>query len=155
MAGYVYLIGTPVFGWYKIGKSKTPTVRISNLGILLPFKVHIIGVWRAENHSLMEKTLHEIHQSCRINGEWFEFTRKEIHDVFASIPIGSCIYPTDHSHHPLDQFSNIIEDTRNSCRVIGVRTQKLRGNFTPEEREAKRIVAIEQQREKKAAKLLV
>ena len=31
--GYVYLIGTPVFGWYKIGKSKTPVVRVQNLGI--------------------------------------------------------------------------------------------------------------------------
>jgi hypothetical protein len=27
MAGYVYLIGTPIFGWYKIGKSITPEVR--------------------------------------------------------------------------------------------------------------------------------
>ena len=41
MAGYVYLIGTPIFGWYKIGKSKTPEVRIKDLGILLPFKLHI------------------------------------------------------------------------------------------------------------------
>ena len=24
--GYVYLIGTPTFGWYKIGKSITPEV---------------------------------------------------------------------------------------------------------------------------------
>ena len=25
--GYVYLIGTPIFGWYKMGKSRTPEVR--------------------------------------------------------------------------------------------------------------------------------
>jgi uncharacterized membrane protein (DUF106 family) len=27
MNGYVYLIGTTTFGWYKIGKSKTPEER--------------------------------------------------------------------------------------------------------------------------------
>ena len=42
MEGFVYLIGSPLFGWYKIGKSKTPEVRVSNLGILLPFKLKII-----------------------------------------------------------------------------------------------------------------
>ena len=77
MAGYVYLIGTPTFGWYKIGKSSTPEVRVKDLGILLPFKLYIIGVWYAENHHLMETTLHEIYSSCRINGEWFEFTGEQ------------------------------------------------------------------------------
>ena len=59
MSGYVYLIGSPLFGWYKIGKSKTPEIRVNHLGILLPFKIHIIGVWSAKNHSLLETTLHE------------------------------------------------------------------------------------------------
>jgi len=36
MIGYVYLIGSPTFGWYKIGKSRKPEIRIENLGILLP-----------------------------------------------------------------------------------------------------------------------
>ena len=81
MAGYVYLIGTTTFGWYKIGKSITPEIRIKDLGILLPFKITIIGVWKAVNHHLMEKTLHEIYASSRINGEWFEFTAKEAYDV--------------------------------------------------------------------------
>lgn len=74
--GYVYLIGTPVFGWYKIGKSKTPEIRIKDLGILLPFKIKILGVWEAQNHHLMESTLHEMYDERRINGEWFEFSKK-------------------------------------------------------------------------------
>ena len=69
--GYVYLIGTPIFGWYKIGKSRTPEVRVKDLGILLPFKVEIIGVWKAVNHHLMESTLHEMYKTNKINGEWF------------------------------------------------------------------------------------
>ena len=75
--GYVYLIGTSVFGWYKIGKSITPEVRIKDLGILLPFKISVICVWKAENHHLLEKTLHELYAKNKINGEWFEFTIEE------------------------------------------------------------------------------
>ena len=78
MSGYVYLIGTPVFGWYKIGKSKTPIVRVRDLGILLPFKIRVIGVWKAEDHTLMEQALHEKYIDNRVNGEWFEFDRKEM-----------------------------------------------------------------------------
>lgn len=56
MSGYVYLIGSPIFGWYKIGKSITPEVRIKNLGILLPFKIDIICIWKAENHHKLQRT---------------------------------------------------------------------------------------------------
>lgn len=147
--GYVYLIGTPIFGWYKIGKSRTPEIRIKDLGILLPFKIHVLGVWQAANHHLMESSLHEIYANKRINGEWFEFSKKEAYDMFNSIPAEARIYPNDVEQHPLDKFSNIVEDTKKSNRVIGVRTQKLRGNFTPEEREAKKIAAIEKHKEKK------
>jgi len=153
MSGYVYLIGSPVFGWYKIGKSRTPEVRIKDLGILLPFKIHVLGVWKAENHHMMESSLHEIYSSKRINGEWFEFSKKEAKIMFNSIPAEARIYPTEISEHPLDKFSNVEEDTKKAKRIIGVRVQKLRGNFTPEEREAKRIAAIKKQREKRESKV--
>lgn len=156
--GYVYLIGSPIFGWYKIGKSKTPEIRIKDLGILLPFKIHIIGVWRAKNHHLMESSLHEIYSNNRINGEWFEFTKKEAYDVFSKIPSESRIYPTDWNEkgeHFFDKFSNVDEDTKNAKRIIGVRVQKLRGNFTPEEREAKRIESMAKHKAKKELKTLI
>lgn len=152
-SGYVYLIGSPTFGWYKIGKSITPEVRIKDLGILLPFKLHVIGVWGASNHHQMEQALHEIHKARRINGEWFEFSKKEVYeDVFNAIPVDTRIYPTENIDHFLDRFSNVDEDTKSSKRVLGVRVQKLRGNFTPEEREAKRLEAIAKQKEKKEIK---
>jgi hypothetical protein len=149
-SGYVYLIGSPIFGWYKIGKSITPEIRIKDLGILLPFKIHIIGVWGAKNHHQLEQALHEIHKTRRINGEWFEFSKKEVYDeVFGKLPEEVRVYPISNDKHFLDRFSNIDEDTKGIRKVIGVRTQKLRGNFTPEEREAKRLAAIEAQQEKK------
>ena len=153
MSGYVYLIGTPTFGWYKIGKSITPEIRIKDLGILLPFKIHVIGVWKAENHHLMETTLHEMYTDCRINGEWFEFTGKKAYEVFDKIPEETRIYPVVGSEHPFDRFSNIIEDRKKSGKILGVRVQKLRGYFTEEERETLRLESMEKKKRNKAAGL--
>jgi hypothetical protein len=85
--GYVYLIGTTVYGWYKIGKSKTPEVRVRDLGILLPFKIRVFRVWKAENHHLMEKALHEMYAKNQINGEWFQFTRVQLRALIDAIPL--------------------------------------------------------------------
>ena len=153
MEGYVYLIGNPKLCWYKIGKSKTPEVRVRDLGILLPFKIEVIGVWRAMDHSLMEKALHEMHAKNRINGEWFEFSRNKAHEVFSAIPAENRIYPIEGVKHSLASFSNIHEDTQNNSKVIGLKCVKLRGNFTHEEREAKRLEGIEKSKRKRAEKL--
>jgi hypothetical protein len=154
MSGYVYLIGTKIFGWYKIGKSKTPEVRIRDLGILLPFKIHVYAVWKANNHDLMEKALHELYAANRINGEWFQFTKVQLSSMMRKIPTETLVTMDVERDH----FSNIAEDSRQaegapySGRVIGVRVEKLRGDFTPEEREAKRDAAIERKRLKRLEK---
>src|SRR5271165_5663137 len=152
MAGYVYLIGTPLFGWYKIGKSITPEVRVKDLGILLPFKLHIISIWKAEDHTLMEQLLHKKYNGSCINGEWFEFTKDAVSRLIESIPSSSRVYPSTGALVNLDRFSNIEEDTWKDKKVIGVRVQKLRGDFTLEEREERRQAAIKLQKEKKIAK---
>lgn len=149
MEGYVYLIGTPVFGWYKIGKSKTPEIRVNNLGILLPFKLSVIGIWKAKNHHQLEKSLHEIYSKHQINGEWFEFTKPEAYAVFSSLPIEARVYPVDNTKHSLDRFSNVEQDTKKTRKVIGVRVQKLRGDFTDDERELIKVTAIEHQKVRK------
>lgn len=147
------MIGTSTFGWYKIGKAKSPEIRVKDLGVLLPFKVKVFGVWKAENHHLLEKTLHEIYDAQRINGEWFEFTGDHVTKIFESLPNESLIYSSRNTEHSLANFTNVVEDIKNSKKVIGVRTQKLRGNFTPEEREQKRIESIARQKENKANNL--
>ena len=144
MAGYVYLIGNSIFGWYKIGKSISPEIRIKDLGILLPFKIKVYSVWKAKNHTLMESSLHEIHIKNRINGEWFEFTGEEIGKLINSIPAESQIYLDN-----TDKFSNIDEDTKNNQKIIGVKIRRLRGNFTDEEREQLRIESIERAKKNK------
>ena len=156
MKGYVYLIGSPTFGWYKIGKSITPVIRVSNLGVLLPFKLVVIGVWKAENHTLLEQTLHDIYKDCRINGEWFEFAKGEVYKVFETLPKEACVYPVEGQRHPLNTFSNIEEDRKikgkKPGKVLGLRVQNLRGDFTPEERDARRIASMAEKKLKKELK---
>lgn len=144
MSGYVYLIGNPLFNWYKIGKSITPEIRIKDLGILLPFKIKVMSVWKAENHHLMESALHDIYKKNRINGEWFEFTGDDIGKIINSIPEESRVF-LDNS----DRFSNIIEDTSSKGKIIGLKVQKLRGDFSLEERERRRIESMEQKKRNK------
>jgi hypothetical protein len=150
--GYVYLIGSTKFGWYKIGKSKIPEIRIRDLGILLPFKVEVIKIWKAEDHHSLEKLLHEMHNANKINGEWFEFSKIELQQLIESIPNEACVNVSE-DVPKLDKFSNVLEDVKSSKRVLGLKVQKLRGNFTAEEREQKRQAAIEQQRLKKIMRL--
>lgn len=111
MAGYVYLIGNNHFHWFKIGKSKTPEVRVGDLGVLLPFKIKVFGIWKAKNHSLMETALHEQYATSRINGEWFTFSDKKIEEIYQSIPKEACIFwHTENQDSKFSKFSNMERD---------------------------------------------
>lgn len=81
MAGHVYLIGTRKFNWYKIGKSSNASIRIADLGILLPFRIEVIAVWRVENHHAVEQLLHERFEANRVNGEWFTFGANQLEKI--------------------------------------------------------------------------
>src|SRR5208283_4654719 len=118
MAGYVYLIGTQVFGWYKIGKAVTPEIRIQDLGILLPFKIKVIGIWKAENHHALEKELHDKYRYCRINGEWFKFDFGEIKRLFELLPKEACIYSSkEKTDSVFAKFSNLENDCPEGKRI--------------------------------------
>lgn len=143
MSGYVYLIGTNIFKWYKIGKSIKPQIRVNDLGILLPFKIKIYGIWKAENHSLLEQALHEKYNNYKINGEWFHFQGEQLQEIFTTIPEVARIYPNESEmDSAFESFSNIEQDSKDGKKVLGVRAEKLRGNFTQEERQKRREDAI-------------
>jgi hypothetical protein len=151
MAGYVYLIGTPVFNWYKIGKSRVPEIRIQDLGILLPFKVEIIGIWKAENHTMMESMLHVKYANRRINGEWFHFYRTEITGLFSYLPSSVRVFPSDNSPNSVfARFSNIERDCPEG-KKIHVSVRKIKNvDMTDEERARLRQKGVEEHRRKKA-----
>ncbi len=118
MAGYVYLIGTPTFGWYKIGKSATPEVRVKDIGILLPFRIDVFAIWKAQNHHLLEATLHETYSGNRINGEWFGFTKLQVQALISSLPEESRIYPKEGVESVFTSFSNLERDCPEGRKVI-------------------------------------
>lgn len=70
-SGYVYLIGSRRFGWFKIGKSTRPEIRMEEIGILLPFKIELFAVWGTKNHSALEGAFHREYAEHHIHGEWF------------------------------------------------------------------------------------
>lgn len=72
----------------------------------------------------MERALHEMYTDCRINGEWFEFSKKAAYEVFNKIPVETRIYPVEGIEHAFDRFSNIVEDKKNNRAIIGVRARK-------------------------------
>jgi len=135
MAGFVYLIGNSTFRWYKIGKSKTPEVRVQDLGVLLPFKIKVFGVWKAHDHTALERLLHEKYSEKRINGEWFEFNSATVAELFAYLPEEARV--TDLR---LSTFSNIEEDLRKGRKVL-VRSQK-KIKLTPEAHEQKKAESM-------------
>ena len=75
---YVYLIGSSKFGWYKIGKSRRPSIRVSELGILLPFRVALFGLWSTCKGLTTERLMHEKYAEYAINGEWFGIPLQDV-----------------------------------------------------------------------------
>ncbi len=93
MRGYVYLLGSSEYGWYKIGKSRRPSVRAKELGILLPFEIRPIAIWESERYSALERELHEKFADDRINGEWFKFEIEHIEVLFDHLSIYRRVFP--------------------------------------------------------------
>jgi hypothetical protein len=126
MAGYVYLIGSHTFRWYKIGKSANPTIRARDLGILLPFRVEVVTVWKMSAYHAMERMLHEKYAANRVNGEWFSFDKKELQAIIEEMQWAA----TDAAAG----FSNIERDFGPNGTHFKVKFKKTARPITPEER---------------------
>ena len=109
--GYIYLIGSENFGWYKIGRSRVPTIRIEDLGILLPFKIEVFAVWQTSNSELVESIFHKLYSESNINGEWFSFNLSQLKNIVtAPGPFDSYrVFPGE-KDNIFCKFSNIEED---------------------------------------------
>lgn len=100
--GYVYLIGSAKYGWFKIGKSRSPELRVNSLGILLPFKVDLYAMWGSNSHSLLEAAFHRLYAAHRINGEWFGLTPEMLKGI-----IGDCAPHLAERIFPLESCGDI------------------------------------------------
>ncbi len=141
MAGHVYLIGSKRFGWFKIGKSSDAKIRVTQLGVLLPFHIEVLAIWRAENHHELEHILHEKYAMHRINGEWFGFSKKQLRSLIEEMKMAAVSM--------LANFSNIIEHRDDWNRKK--KTQKTgKPYYSPEEREARKQKAMAERAAKKS-----
>lgn len=77
---YVYLLNIQGTDFYKIGFSKNPEKRVKELQTASPLKIVLICKYLSKRATRIEKILHRINSSKKINeiegelnGEWFEF----------------------------------------------------------------------------------
>lgn len=111
MAGHVYLIGSRIFNWYKIGKSGNAAIRVAELGILLPFRIEVIAIWKAHNHHKLEKLLHEKFATQRINGEWFQFVPGQVEFLVNEMAVAQIDVASTFSNIEKDAAPNKREAT--------------------------------------------
>lgn len=70
-SGYIYLIEGLDTKWYKIGQSKSPKIRLRQLGTLVPFEIISVKTHLVADMDLAESYWHERLAAKRVNGEWF------------------------------------------------------------------------------------
>lgn len=136
---YVYLIGSRNFGWYKIGKARRPAIRVSQLGILLPFRVALFGLWATCKGLTTERLMHEKYARYAINGEWFGIPLEDVvgmlrdEQPFDSSLLFSVFDPNTYENAQrlgiMAAFSNIEKDKTIISKGVRSARQKLRTEF--------------------------
>lgn len=82
-SGYVYLLKAEN-GLYKIGRSRTPDVRIRDITkAVAPFDIKIIHTAFYPDCYKAESDLHKLFREKRRRGEWFELSNEEVMVVIA------------------------------------------------------------------------
>jgi hypothetical protein len=77
-AGYIYLICGEETSWYKIGQSKSPKIRLKQLGTQGPFHCRLIHSFGVADMDGVESFLHEHFRSKRAQGEWFNLDAGDV-----------------------------------------------------------------------------
>lgn len=85
-AGYVYLVQSPT-SFYKIGRTKNPDDRLKTFEVKLPFEVSYAAVIEACDMYTLEKTLHHIYDSKRVNGEWFNLSDTDVQYIKSLVEV--------------------------------------------------------------------
>src|SRR5437870_6473325 len=77
-AGDVYIIGSRVNGWYKIGRSTDARTRRRALQNGFPFTLETIATVRTRFSLGIEQRLHKQFAKERMHGEWFAFSNERL-----------------------------------------------------------------------------
>lgn len=63
---------------FKIGRAKSLKNRLSNFGLVLPFKIELVHALKSSNMARTEWHFHNLFSHKRIKGEWFNLTDEDI-----------------------------------------------------------------------------
>ena len=80
--GYVYILQADN-GLYKIGKTKTPRIRIALIRTASPVSIEIYQVFKSTEYHKAERRLHSLFDHCRERGEWFRLGPNELETINA------------------------------------------------------------------------
>ena len=77
-SGFVYLARNGNTHWYKIGISKQPYRRMTQLQVGTPLEITLVERVFTMDAPKLEKALHEYYQAYWMRGEWFDLPTDEV-----------------------------------------------------------------------------
>ena len=77
-SGFVYLARSGATNWYKIGLSKQPYKRMSQLQVGTPLEITLIERVFSMNAPKLEKALHDYYEAYWLRGEWFDLPMVDV-----------------------------------------------------------------------------
>lgn len=80
----VYMLAASGGNFYKIGRTKCPKQRFSNLQTACPFDLILIAGIRTPSAILVESHYHDLLAEYRVKGEWFQLPDDVADQVLAS-----------------------------------------------------------------------
>lgn len=81
-SGFIYLAHLESTPYYKIGLSKYPDRRMSEIA-RLPISIVITHKIETNNMFALEKIMHETYREKRVRGEWFELSQSDVANIRA------------------------------------------------------------------------
>lgn len=76
---YIYVIkDIDISGYYKIGRTNDPSIRLSTFDVKLPFRIEVIAILTCKNAMQGERELHVRFASKRVRGEWFNLDDSDL-----------------------------------------------------------------------------
>jgi hypothetical protein len=74
---------------YKIGHSRNPEARVCSIQTGSPEQIELLAYWAVDDACAVERGLHRRYAHCRLHGEWFALTAREVADLLED-GVGLC-----------------------------------------------------------------
>lgn len=95
----------PLLCTYKLGRSKSPIIRHSQIGLILPYGLTLIHIVPTSDMGFAEDYIHWVYWTWNLNGEWFGGFKQEHIDWFCSLKVierGQTRNPNWYLHDPAE-----------------------------------------------------